>query len=307
MKTYKEMASELFMRREEYLKKRAARRGMILKLSVITSCLCLLTVGVWVGYTLKWSNTPALVDINETELTETTDEDYMSHSTSDYNTETNGLEAAYRPALALALEDCNAVIVKWGAVDYNITDSEIQSNIYTDIGSVTINYVAVNVEFIKIFDNTLFTMFENQDTQARESITGNGWIYVPEILLDDIHEGECSLLFLKLWYQRYNNDMNVSYFYRIRISYSENGKYCLPDMFAVKDNIISVPEDAYKLKVFNGIEYSDYDMYIMNLLQDANRLLTSGGYEGLIFQDGMTINNLDLYFKNVADITTQYR
>ncbi len=194
-----------------------------------------------------------------------------------------------------SFQSMNAVIVKWGKqnkacrkeTETYVVDKKPQDQ--------EITYVGVDVEFIKIFDQT---MKKSNYTNFLGNISKTDFLMIPEQYLEYAQEGQTSLVFLDLIYiqgQTSNTGSHVvvrQLGVRLGELISE-GEFACPPIFQIENDKILVPEEAYLTEKFNGSYYLMSEMYT---LQSANEYVQKVLGESLRFENGMSTPSLDEYF-----------
>lgn len=201
-----------------------------------------------------------------------------------------------------AWQSMNAVIVKWGKQN---GEKWHDSSAYWENGvshPYKINYIGVDVELVKVFDET---MEQSNYTDFYGNMPNVTSLMLPEQYIEHAREGEMSLVFLDLIYTLSGQLEGGGYLTTRRLGVRlgdriAEGEFSEPPIFAIEDGKIQVPDRAYLTR--SGEDDSNYFTQEIYYLAEANKHIQKSGAEMQLFEDGMPAEILDEYFKVICNL-----
>lgn len=201
-----------------------------------------------------------------------------------------------------AWKSMNAVIVKWGKQN---GEKWHDSSAYWENGvshPYKINYIGVDVELVKVFDET---MEKSNYTDFYGNMPNVTSLMLPEQYIEHAREGEMSLVFLDLIYTLSGQLEGGGYLttrrlgVRLGVRIAE-GEFSEPPIFAIEDGKIQVPDRAYLTR--SGEDDSNYFTQEIYYLAEANKHIQKSGAEMQLFENGMPMEILDEYFNLICNL-----
>lgn len=199
-----------------------------------------------------------------------------------------------------AWKSMNAVIVKWGKQN---GEKWHDSSAYWENGvshPYKINYIGVDVELVKVFDET---MEKSNYTDFYGNMPNVTSLMLPEQYIEHAREGETSLVFLDLIYTLSGQLEGGGYLTTRRLGVRlgdriAEGEFSEPPIFAITDGKIQVPERAYLTR--SGEDDGNYFMPPIKYLVEANEHIKKSGAKLHLFADGMTVEAFDEFIKYIC-------
>ncbi len=297
MKSYEQALNEIYSKADERLSQinKRKKRTKIILLTFAPICLVLaitLSAGIGLGF---GSTSPA--------LNNDTSQNGMQQNFIDENPITNAdvnhmdnIEPSIYPG---AWKKMNAVIVKWGERN-NQTWSESYGQYARYEGqSYTIEYVGVDVEFLKVYSDT---MSESLIPNVEKTIEQTTYLMIPEYCLNEINAGDTALVFLEVIANVINQDSDgistVTHLLGVRLGDgTAPGQFVTAPIFAISNGKVLVTDDAYERDSQND----EYYMGVMNYLCDANEYIQKdSAVKTVIFENGVDVEELADLFSYVC-------
>ncbi len=305
MKSYEQALNEIYSKADERLLQinKRRKRTRIILLTFAPICLVLI-ITLSVGIGLGIGSTSPHVDndtpnngVNTDNPSDSGAQGGSAASEDSVLPVVNGAEPSIYPA---AWRKMNAVIVKWGELNSQ-TWSEAYSPYAGGEGEgYTVKYVGVDVEFLKVYSDT---MRESLAPDVEKAIGQTTYLLIPEYCLDEIKAGDTALVFLDVIANVITQSPDgASSTAAILLGVRSGdllapGQFAAAPIFAVSNGKVSVTDDAYKKDPQND----EYYMEVMNYLRDANECIEKDGtVKTVIFENGADIEELAELFSYVC-------
>lgn len=199
-----------------------------------------------------------------------------------------------------AWKSMNAVMVKWGKKN---GEKWHESSAYWENGvsyPYKINYIGVDVELVKVFDET---MEQSNYTDFYGNMPNVTSLMLPEQYIEYAREGETSLVFLDLIYKLSGQLEGGGYLTTRRLGVRlggriAEGEFSEPPIFAIEDGKIQVPDRAYLTR--SGEDDGNYFTQEINYLVEANEHIQKSGAKLHLFVNGMTVEAFDEFIKYIC-------
>ena len=177
----------------------------------------------------------------------------------------------------------NAVIVKWGG-----KAEQTWSESYGSVANgnyFVINYLGIEVEFIKIFEQTM----SETNMDIGSVIEKTEYLLIPEQCAADIQVGQTALVFLD---RIHSGNYGIQLGCRLG-SYTEQNNFGEAPIFPIEDGALVISSRAYL--TYEGKDHY-YLMSDMNHLKEANKYIQKEYVGKPIFENGMLTDTLDEFF-----------
>ncbi len=306
MKSYEQALNEIYSKADEKLlqiNKRKQRTRKVL-LTIAPICLVLIIassafIGLGIGRKSPHADNDTMNNVsNKDESSENGAQNDPAANEAPFFPDANGAEPSIYPG---AWRKMNAVIVKWGEQNDQIRSESYGQYAQNEGESYTVKYVGVDVEFLKVYSDT---MRESLAPDVEKAIGQTTYLLIPEYCLDKINAGDAALVFLDVIANVINQGPDGASSTAVPLLGVRCGGLIAPGQFAaapifdISDGKVSVTDDAYKKDPQNG----EYCMEVMNYLRDANKCMEKdGAVKTVIFENGADIEGLAELFSYVCN------
>lgn len=297
MKSYDQALNEIYRKANESQLRMRARRKQIKKILLTAASFCLilmvsLTFGI--GQLDKHPHPSPSGEGSNIGTADIIENDpNTGESIDDLTEETNGtIEIGIYPH---AWRGMNGVIVKWGEPNGETWEETV--TLYYSGPNYSMRYIGIEVEFLEVYSET---MSESLIPDIEGTIGGTSYLLIPERCLEYIKTGDTALVFLDMICRlgmRQDADGNLrgeEEILGVKLGNYVPGIKDLSDapIFPIADGRVIVSED----KLFMNDRIGEYYMSEMELLGEANKLITKKGADCAIFENGMPADDLGDYF-----------